>query len=296
MARVAPKDRYVKANGIRLHYLDWGGGDKPVLVLVHGLTSNAHAWDPFIRSGFAPVDRYRILSVDQRGHGDSDHARDYSIERFAEDFRAFAEKLDLGKYDLLGHSLGARHAMAYAGDDSKRLRHLVLVDFGPEMERTGASQVRGNTTQRPTSFRNLDEAVQSMREMNPGRPDDVLRENAQHAFRENYAGRLVWKHDAELGWISGSFGLKEVPYLWSQVAKIKCPTLIVRGADSNILGPGVLARILDVMPTARAVEIPQAGHGVPQDQPEAFWREVNAFLQEPGGKKRARIDGGKARP
>lgn len=289
MARFIPRERYVKANGVRLHYLDWGGGDKPVLVLVHGLTSNAHAWDSFIRSELAPADQYRILAVDQRGHGDSDHARDYSIQRFVEDFRAFAEKLDLGKYDLLGHSLGARHAMAYAGDDWKHLNHLVLVDFGPEMERTGATQVRGSTTQRPTSFRNMDEAVAFMGEMNPGRPADDVRENAQYALRENYAGRLVWKHDSELGWISGSFGVKEVPYLWAQIAKIRCPTLIVRGADSNVLGTGVLARMLEVMPAARAVEIADAGHGVPQDQPDAFWREVNAFLKEPRPKKKVNV-------
>lgn len=278
MANLTPKDRYVRANGVRLHYLDWGGGDKPVLVLVHGLTSNAHAWDTFIRSGHAPTDRFRILAVDQRGHGDSDHARDYSVQRFVEDFHAFADKLDLGTYDLLGHSLGARHAMAYAGDAGEWLNHLVLVDFGPEMERSGATQVKGSTTQRPTSFRTFDEAVEFMRDANPNRPDAVLRENAQHALRENYAGRLVWKHDSELGWISGSFGLKEVPYLWSQIAKANCPTLIVRGADSNVLGAGVMARMLEVMPDARAVEIPGAGHGVPQDQPDAFWTAVNTFL------------------
>lgn len=285
MASPTPRDRFVRANGIRMHYLDWGGGDKPVLLLVHGLTSNAHAWDTFIRRGLVPTDRYRVLAVDQRGHGDTDHARDYSIQRFVEDYRAFAEKLDLGTYDLLGHSLGARHAMAYAGDDWKRLRHLVLVDFGPEMERSGATQVRGSTTQRPTSFRSLDEAVEFMRDGAPGRSDEELHENAMYALRLNYAGRWVWKHDSELGWISGSFGLKEVPYLWAQVAKVRCPTLIVRGGDSNILGPGVMARMLEVMPTAQAVEIPDAGHGVPQDQPEAFWQAVNAFLATPSGKR-----------
>lgn len=281
MAAPTPKSRFVRVNGLRMHYLDWGGRDRPVLVLVHGLTSNAYTWEPFVRDGYVSTKDYRVIAVDQRGHGDTDHARDYSIQRFAEDYHAFAEKLGLGQYDLLGHSLGARHAMAYAGDHWQALRHLVLVDFGPEMERTGATQVRGSTTQRPTAFRNLDEAVEFMREANPGRSDEQLRHNAEHALRENYAGRLVWKHDAELAWISGSFGLKEVPYLWEQVGKIRCPTLIVRGADSNILGKGVMARMLEVMPSARAVEIPGAGHGVPQDQPQAFWRAVNEFLVEP---------------
>lgn len=281
MPATGPRDRYVRANGVRMHYLDWGGGDKPVLLLLHGLMSNAHTWAPFVREGLIPTDRFRVLSLDQRGHGDTDHMRDYSIQRFGEDLRAFAAKLDLGPYDFVGHSLGARHGMAYAGDDWEQLRHLVLVDFGPEMERTGATQVRGNSTQRPTAFRSLDEAVDYMREANPGRSDEQLRETASHTLRENYAGRWVWKHDPELSWISGSFGLKEVPYLWDQVARIRCPTLIVRGADSNVLGRGVMQRMLDVMPTARAVEIAGAGHGVPQDQPVAFWSEVNTFLNEP---------------
>jgi len=286
MAKQTPKDRYIKANGIRIHYLDWGGGDKPVLVLAHGLGGNAHAWDSFIRSGLAPADKYRIIAIDQRGHGDSDHTRDYSIQRFVEDFRAFADKMDFGKYDYLGHSLGARHGMAYAGDDWKHLNHLVLVDFGPEMERAGATQVRGNSVQRPTSFRTMEEAVAFLRDQNPTRTAEQVRETAQYALRENYAGKIVWKQDPELGWISGGFGLKEVPYLWEQVAKIRCNTLIVRGANSNVLGTGVLARMLEVMPTAKSVEIADAGHGVPQDQPEAFWGAVNAFLKEPSRPKK----------
>ena len=79
-------------------------------------------------------------------------------------------------------------------------------------------------------------------------------------------------------WISGAFGLTEIPYLWAQVHHIQCPTLIVRGAESNVLGPNVTQRMLEALPGAKAVEIPGATHTVPQDQPDAFWREVNAFL------------------
>lgn len=276
-----PKDRYVRVNGVRLHYLDWGGDDLPALLLLHGLTGNAHMWDAAVRDGVAPRDRYRILALDQRGHGDSDHAHSYAVERFAEDLHAFAARLGLGRYDLLGHSLGARNGMAYAGDHWDELRHLVLVDFGPEMERAGATQVRGSITQRPSHFRTFDEAVAYLRDTTEGRSEEGLREMATHAFRLNYAGRFVWKHDSELSWISGSFGLTEVPYLWRQVESIRCPTLIVRGSSSNVLGRAVMQRMVEAIPGARAVEIADAGHGVPREQPVAFWREVTAFLDTP---------------
>lgn len=273
-----PNHHYARVNGLRLHYLDWGGDGKP-LVLLHGLLGQCHSWAPFVRDGYIDTNEYRVIALDQRGHGDSDHADDYSIGRFESDIAEFARQLGLDSYDLLGHSMGARHAMAFAGDGWASLRHLVLVDFGPEMERTGAAQVRGNTTARPAGFGSLEKAAEYLRETQPARSDEERLYNARHSLRLNYAGRYVWKHDPEIQWISGAFGLTEVQHIWDQVAKAKCPTLIVRGENSNILGPNVMQRMLDVMPNAQAVEIPGAEHTVPQDQPALFWAAVNDFLR-----------------
>jgi pimeloyl-ACP methyl ester carboxylesterase len=273
------RDEFVNVDGLRLHYLDWGGTAGRVLVLVHGLTSNAHAWTPFIEQGYVSREKFRILCLDQRGHGDSDHARDYSVHRFASDLHAFAATLGLDAYDLMGHSLGARHAMAYAGDHWRSLRKLVLIDFGPEMARSGAVEVKARTTERPAGFSSLDRALLFLKEMNPDRTEDELRHNARHALRLNYARRHVWKHDPELQWISGAFGVTEVPHLWAQVAKIGCPTLIVRGETSNVLDRETVARMLDVMPAGEAVEIAGASHAVPQDRPVEFWSRVNAWLE-----------------
>ncbi|MBI4233625.1 MAG: alpha/beta hydrolase [Chloroflexi bacterium] len=278
MVEAVPRDRFVRVNGLRLHYLDWGGRGKPVLVLLHGLTGHAHAWDPFVRSGHPSAAQYRILALDQRGHGDSDHAKDYHVAAFASDIAEFAHKLGLEQFDLLGHSLGARNAMSYAGDGWRSLRHLVLVDFGPEMERQGALNVRSRTTEQPPGFRDLQQAVTFFKGVYPTRSPEQVEQMAGHALRLNYAGRLVWKHDPELRWITGSFGLSEVPHLWQQIARVRCPTLIVRGETSDVLGRGVMGRMLQVMPAARAVEVRGAGHGVPQDQPEEFWQAVEAFL------------------
>jgi pimeloyl-ACP methyl ester carboxylesterase len=277
---ITPKDRYLRANGLRLHYLDWGGRGRPVLLLLHGLTGNAHAWDAFAASGHPALRRWRLLALDQRGHGDSDHAKDYRVTSFAQDIHAFAQKLGLERYALLGHSLGARNAMSYAGDHSVSLSKLVLVDFGPEMQRQGARNVQGRTTGRPPGFRSMEDALAWFRETNLSRSPEQLEHTARHALRLNYANRLVWKHDPELSWITGSFGLTEVPHLWQQVAKTTAPTLIVRGEHSDVLGRDVMQRMLQVMPNARAVEIPAAGHGVPQDQPDAFNTAVWGFLEQ----------------
>ncbi|MFN0145989.1 MAG: alpha/beta fold hydrolase, partial [Dehalococcoidia bacterium] len=112
----------------------------------------------------------------------------------------------------------------------------------------------------------------------PDRSEADLRRTAHHGFRLNFANRYVWKHDPELQWISGAFGVTEVPHLWRQVEKINCPTLVVRGETSNVLDQETVNRMLDVMPNASAVEIPGAGHGVPQDRPKEFWAAVNGFL------------------
>ena len=272
------RDEYLVINGVRLHYLDWGGSASKVLLLLHGLTSNAHAWTPFIEDGYVSRDDYRIICLDQRGHGDSDHARDYSVRAFASDIHEFAATLGLDGYDLAGHSLGARHAMAYAGDHWRSLRKLVLIDFGPQMARSGAVEVKQRITDRPAGFSTMEKAIAFMQEMSPDRPADELARSAPYGLRLNYARRWVWKHDPELQWISGAFGVTEVPYLWEQVGKINCPTLVVRGETSNVLDQETVNRMVDIMPNGSSVEIAGASHAVPQDRPNEFWAAVNGFL------------------
>src|SRR5579875_3028633 len=109
---VRVQDDFVQANGLRLHYRDWGDAKAPPLVLLHGVTGNAHAWD-----GFAPAmtDRFRVIALDQRGHGESDWADGYGTERMAADVGAFAQARDLGRVGLHGDSMGGIYAETFAG-------------------------------------------------------------------------------------------------------------------------------------------------------------------------------------
>ena len=86
-----PADRNVEVNGLNIHYLDWGGDSNRNLLLVHGQGGNAHNWDHIAR---ALSGEFRVIAVDQRGHGDSDHTREgYGADRFAADLAEFVEKI-----------------------------------------------------------------------------------------------------------------------------------------------------------------------------------------------------------
>ncbi len=273
----APADCFVEVNGLRLHYLDWGGPSEDVLLLLHGISGNCHVWDDFaehVRGDF------RVLALDQRGHGASEHAPEgYPVTAFASDIVGFRRALGFGRFDLVGASLGGRNSMPYAAEHSASLKHLVLVDSGPEVERSGAKTLMaGVGVERPLAFRSREEAGEYFRLRNPNTPPQQVERSIDYGLRLNWAKKLVWRHDPELLWITGSAGAREIPLLWESCGRIKCPTLILRGEDSDILGRGTIERMLAVMPSATAEEIPGAGHSILIDQPVRFERAVRAFL------------------
>ena len=126
-----PTDHYIEVNGLTIHYLDWGGDSPRNLLLVHGQGGNAHNWDHIARE---LRQEFRVIALDQRGHGDSSHTSEgYAVTAFAEDLAAFAEAVGIVPCDYVGASLGARNAIPYAGDNPTHLKHLVCLDYGPEM-------------------------------------------------------------------------------------------------------------------------------------------------------------------
>src|SRR3990172_7040292 len=95
-----PEDKYIDLGGVRLHYLDWGGTSPRPLVLLHGITGNAHSWDLFARS---VCDEFRVYALDQRGHGLSAHAEDgYSLKNFVSDLANFVDATRIVPFDLVG--------------------------------------------------------------------------------------------------------------------------------------------------------------------------------------------------
>jgi len=273
-------ERTAKVNGITLHYLDWGldrgPADAPPVVLLHGITGHARVWD-HLAARLVPG--RRVLALDQRGHGDSDPAPDddYRVGTMADDVAAFVGSLRLDRFALLGHSMGGRIAIKYAADHAARLERLVIVDIGPDINLAGLQRVRDMMANAPERIESEEWAVEYIRRANPLQDVDMLRERVRHGLRRAPDGELTWKYAKGLRDMMRE-GRRDAVDLWEPLPRIPCPTLIVRGAESDILSAEVAKQMAERLPDGRVVEIAGAGHTVPADRPEEFVRQIRAFL------------------
>ncbi len=269
-------ERTAKVNGITLHYLDWGPADAPPVVLLHGITGHARVWD-HLAARLVPG--RRVLALDQRGHGDSDPAPDddYRVGTMADDVAAFVGSLRIDRFTLLGHSMGGRIAIKYAADHAARLERLVIVDIGPDINLAGLERVRDMMAQSPERIESEDWAVKYIRRANPLQDLDMLRERVRHGLKRLLEGELIWKYAKGLRDMMRE-GRRDAVDLWEPLPRIPCPTLVVRGAESDILSAEVAKKMTERLPDGRVVEIAGAGHTVPADRPEEFVRQIRAFL------------------
>ena len=174
---LSPTDHYVQINGLSLHYVDWGGDSNRNLLLVHGQGGTAHSWDFVARelSG-----EFRVLAIDQRGHGDSDHTREgYALTAFASDLAGLAREVGIVPYDYCGAPGGAQRHRICRGDHSDHLKHLVCLDYGPEMSAVSAQNQIGGMNRRALGWRSIDEFVKQASEQNPLASEEYLRELRQ---------------------------------------------------------------------------------------------------------------------
>lgn len=270
-------DRTVTLRRQRFHYVEWGASADPPVVVLHGITGHARTWDD--EAALLATTR-RVLVLDQRGHGDSDPAPDgdYSDEALLGDLVAFVETLGLRRCSLLALSLGGRVAINFAGRHPDRVERLVVVDIGPEIAPAGRARVGALMAGAPERFETVQDAIVHMRANNPRYTDAMLHHRARHALRPLPNGGLTWKYDRALREAIRQGRLRVPADLWPQWRAIACPTLLVRGAESDVLSETTAKRMIDALPAARLVVVPGAGHTVPGDQPAAFQSLLREFL------------------
>jgi pimeloyl-ACP methyl ester carboxylesterase len=225
---------------------------------------------------------FRVLALDQRGHGDSDWAKDgaYTVDAHAADIGACVERLALGPLVLVGLSMGGRNAIRYTSSHPAKVERLVIVDIGPDIAPQGAERVRRTAAEAPEEFTSVDAAAAYLRQqavfMTPA-AEAALRHRVEHGTKKLPSGRYTWKYDKALRDQRRTGNVPQVD-LWPAVGQIKAPTLIVRGSESDVFAPETAKRMQALIPESRLVEIPGAGHSVPADAPEAFERAVREFL------------------
>ena len=132
------QDRFVTVNGLRLHYLDWGGAEKPPFIMLHGIARHAHTFD-HIAADLARD--YRVIAVDMRGHGDSAWSPDaaYMVEDYVKDLEGLVRQLRLRRLTLLGNSTGGRVVQVFAGTHPDLVDRVIVEDVGPERPQEIAS-------------------------------------------------------------------------------------------------------------------------------------------------------------
>ncbi len=270
-----PTDRYLDNGPLRLHYLDYGGANQPPMLLLHGMRDSALSWDIFARSMSS---EYRALSLDSRGHGDSDSAgpRGYRFDDYVSDIEALADSLDLRRMILVGHSAGGRYVWNYAVRHPERVRALVIVDIDPDPQNPQTVRDFQAISAEPESWESLDAFVAHLKTRQIYTPGDVLRKQAAALSRPAPGGGYVWKADIRI------VTEYERPDLWESWGGISCPVLLVRGRQSALLTHETAVRMREALPTSqvRLAELEGGGHWFYQDFPEAFEITVRWFLND----------------
>lgn len=275
---VLPEERHVILRRMRFRYLDWGARGKPVVLFIHGGGLTAHTWDlPCLLLRH----EYHCLAIDLRGHGDSEWSpeMDYGLEAHAGDVEALVDLLDLDRLAVVGMSLGGLTAIAYAGGHAGRLGALVVVDVGPQMRIEGSRRI-AEFIAAPAEFDSVDDAVERALSFNPRRDPRLLRKSLLHNLRRGPDGKLTWKHDRRhRGKIDLDDWARRRRALWAEVPKISCPTLVVRGARSDVFHDEDAAKLADALPRGEWVRIEDAGHTVQGDNPKALVAALRRFLR-----------------
>jgi esterase len=269
-----PQERFVKANGQTIHYLDWGGSGQPI-VLLHGLRDQAHEWDvvaPLLR----PLGR--ILALDQRGHGASScPPTGYDPADFAADLAAFCTVLALPACAIVGHSLGGRTAYLYAADHPDQVTALAVIDIGAAAAPATIPDAVAALRAGYGPFRTFDEATRALLG-SANRPNASMRHYLEHNLRRDATGQLVWRYSLDAAIEATRRGRARA--YWDVVRRLRVPTLLVRGARSDVLSPAEATQFCAAVPDHHytLVEVHGAGHLVPQSRPRELATTLSGWL------------------
>ena len=286
-----PTSRRIPASdGLSLHVLEWSREGTP-LVFVHGFGNDAHIWDD---AAPAVADYYRTVAIDLRGHGDSDRDPEcrYDYDFHVADLEAVLAHLAIDRFVLVGHSLGGRIGTLFAGRHPDRMAGLVIVDSAPELDVRGTVRIRVDLQKSGSGDLSFDSeaAYRDVLAHNyPAVSREVLTRMAHHGLRRREDGRFEPKLDP--AWFKGRSDATSDPDamrlreerltrdMWDALAAVPCPTLVVRGAASDVLSADVADRMVEeVLRHGQLAVIPRAGHSVMVDNPEAFGAALTAFV------------------
>jgi len=303
----AHKSDFVKVNGIRLHYLDWGG-DGPVLLFLAGLGNSAHIYDKF-----APrfINKFHVIGLTRRGHGDSDYPEiGYDVETLTEDVRQFMDSLEIHRAILAGHSMAHIELSHFAALYPERVLKLIYLDAAYDRTSSAFKTMLQKNPLRNIQipgmyddYTSIDEYIASIKKYYPTYADiwsEVIVEEILHAVKTSPEGRIVDKMSEGI-----SKALRNALNSYTpEDSKIRAPILsiyalnggdyyapldsmtkeqrdaVIEFFDSTrpALQREMIAQFRRNVPLARVVEIPHGHHYCFIKQDEFVFDEMMKFL------------------
>ena len=200
--------------------------------------------------------------------GRGDHVRDLA---------GFADSLALHAPIMAGMSLGGINATAYAVQHASRLRALVSVDVGPDVQFEPVQRMmQGLGDYR--HFKSPEDAAERLTRLGARRPGSLLKDTLSRNLREEEDGTWTWKYDPRtMVGLSAEDILAPRRPLWKVLSRITCPVLVVRGEDSEIFSEGDAAKFTGHLPRATCVTVPNARHSVQTDNPQGLAAAIMTF-------------------
>ena len=265
---------FVQAGKVRLRYIDYGTAGRPAMLCIHGGAAHAH-WFDYVAPGFK--DDYHVLSLDLRGHGDSEHVDppQYFYEDYAADVNKAVEALDLKDFVLVGHSMGGMVSLVYAASYPGRVKKLVVVDTSLNLPPERIALLRDVGSKPPRDYDSREEMV-SRYKLRPGEalaPQDVVRYIAERSIKETDEGKWRYKFDRA---VYATREPKDGMPLWD---KIKIPALLVRAERSQRITAEIHAQAKARAPQLELVEVSKSDHHITLDNPVEFVEKVGAYLK-----------------
>lgn len=273
-------------DGLRIAATVVGNPSDPPVMLAHGGGQTRHSWHT--TTTFLGNNGWYAVSIDLRGHGDSEWAPDgeYGMEKFAGDVERVATSL--GKPVLIGASLGGSSSLAALGmtRDDPCASGLVLVDIAPHIEVKGAERILGFMAEKMLEgFATLDDVADAVHAYNPHRPRPTDLSGLRKNVRQRGDGRWYWHWDPAFilnrPFEGESRQLRSRPDTLDDAARsLTVPTLLVRGRQSDLLSEQGAREFLEIVPHAKYADVGGAGHMVAGDRNDAFNDAVVGFLRE----------------
>jgi pimeloyl-ACP methyl ester carboxylesterase len=275
----ASRSRYLSFMGREFHVTEWGREDAPALVMWHGLARTGRDFDTLAAH---LADRYRIVCPDTLGRGLSGWSRaprrDYTLESYVRHAVGILDGLGIDRLKWVGTSMGGALGMLLAAGPLKgRLERLVINDIGPSLNPAAVERIRDYLNLRP-SFKTMVEFEAFLRRVYTPygfQTDAEWRRMAETSVRRLGDGRYVPHYDPE---VMRVFAATAGDYeMWSDYDRVACPTLVLRGAESDLLLPQVAEEMTRRGPMARLETIPGCGHAPCLNVPDQI-RLVEDFL------------------